>query len=235
MVEDKMKKISGLVLLILGVLFVVSFFISSIIVYILYKETSIPVIIGLFILLFAQGILFILVGRRVMKKAVIHNSIVCNEEVNQLFNADWYYDDVIDIYCNKFNKKFEELTDKDYDEIYEYTSLDASFILTWLIENDYYIIYDEDTKKHVDELKNRTITGYYFLSLELDYRFFSEDFNEEIIDFINYFFENSMFDQFLEEILKKEKYCIKFNWEDYDKFKIFMDEKFKEYNELDGE
>lgn len=180
-----------------------------------------------------------------------------NERKKIYFNKGFSYEDACKNYCNQNNKSKDNLTEEDKKIIWDYSWDDFTYFLAWIIENNYYQFCEyeygedarEDLMKYIHEIKTRKKTPVDFLETT-EGRLYVGEISEKIRNFILDYFDNSYIykdghyylkqenkigsylvdlEKFAKEELNSEIYGFKFIWEDYDKFKTYIDEAYKKY------
>lgn len=180
-----------------------------------------------------------------------------NERKKIYFNKGFSYEDACKNYCNQNNKSKDNLTEEDKKIIWDYSWDDFTYFLAWIIENNYYQFCEyeygedarEDLMKYIHEIKTRKKTPVDFLETT-EGRLYVGEISEKRRNFILDYFHNSCIykdghyylkqenkigsylvdlEKFAKEELNSEIYGFKFRWEDYDKFKIHIDEAYKKY------
>lgn len=144
------------------------------------------------------------------------------------FTADkskWHWDAACEVYCRKYNKNPDTLTDDDIMLIWEYARNHIAYFLTWLIENDFYQVEEEWEKENLKAVKERKRTGSDVLAVydEVLSRF---EISNKVIDFVDSYYDKKYmedYSNFVENTLGKEIYGISFSWDDYEKFKKIID------------
>ena len=153
------------------------------------------------------------------------------------------------LYCEKYGKSSYEINDDDENIIWDWVYDEISYILAWIIENDYYNPADTEDGL-VDLAKNirhrKSIPSDY---LNYESSFFEGNVKDEVVDFVNEYLENSEFikghyvakpgmiigayfaevETFAKERLNAPLLGFPFTWEDYDAFKGHIDEAFAKY------
>lgn len=147
--------------------------------------------------------------------------------------AEYYYEEACEVYCKQKNKEYDDLTLKDEDKIWEYARNFIAYLVQWLIENDLFCYNEEDeeTRELVKKCKERKIKPGKIVQEVCDERLIEDDLSPKIRDFlINYYVEDTDdYENFVNEEIKKELYGFGFEWEDYDKWKKYIDREYKKY------
>lgn len=152
-------------------------------------------------------------------------------------------------YCEKYGKSKDEITDEDENIIWDWVYDEISYLLAWIIENDYYN--PEDTEDGLVDLakdiRHRKAIPSDYLNYEAS--FFEGNVKDEALDFVNEYLSNSVYtsgqhfakagdiigayfaevEAFAQERLNAPLLGFPFTWEDYDAFKGHIDEAFAKY------
>lgn len=156
---------------------------------------------------------------------------VCRFDSDQ---AEYQWDTALEKYCEEFNRSPEELTDEDEKIVWEYAGNHLAFFLTWIIQNDFIGELHEELgdEDDIEAVKREELRGIDFLMNNCDNMMTREDFSDEILDFVDaYYEENYMSDysDFMEDKLDKPVLGTAFSWEDYNAFKPVLDNAYKSY------
>ena len=148
------------------------------------------------------------------------------------------YDFSRNLYCKLYDKHPKHLTEEDEEIIWQYTCDDFSYLLAWIIEKDFYQpCEDEDeeeaieSRKYAAKIKAREAipsdcirdNGGYFMEDEV---------KESARKFVKEYYKGAYLDEvrtFAKEKLGSQLYGFPFRWEDYDEFKVHIDEAFEKY------
>ena len=153
------------------------------------------------------------------------------------------------MYCEKYGKSADELNDEDENIIWDWTYDEISYILAWIIENDYYNPADTEDGlvDLVKDIRHRKAIPSDYLNYESS--FFEGNVKDEVLDFVNEYLSNSVYvnghnlakagdiigayfvevETFAKERLNAPILGFPFTWEDYDAFKGHIDEAFAKY------
>ena len=155
------------------------------------------------------------------------------------YKVEWLWENACEVYCKNHGKNPAELSDEENEEIYDLAGNDAALLVTWVILHDFFVAEDEDMEKSFEEVKNKELTGIDFLGGECDYKLSRSDFSEEIIGFIDDYFAydgahgcgdfEEDYKTFVTEDLKKELYAVRYDWEEYEAFKDYIDRAYQKY------
>ena len=153
------------------------------------------------------------------------------------------------LYCEKYGKSADELNDEDENIIWDWTYDEISYMLAWIIENDYYNPEDED-EGLVDlakDIRHRKAIPSDYMNYEAP--FYERNVKPEVRDFVDEYISNSVYvnghnlakagdiigayfvevEAFAKERLNAPILGFPFTWEDYDAFKGHIDEAFAKY------
>ena len=159
-----------------------------------------------------------------------------------LFKDDGYtYNIACDFYCKNTGKNPKKFTREDENAVWDYAYDDFSYLLMWIIENNFYQPskdFDEDTAADIKEViakikKREEVPSYYLTSN--DGCFMEDEVKKKAREFVIEYFKGSYMDDvkaFAKEHLKNaELYGFPFRFEDYDVFKVRIDEAYAKYKE----
>lgn len=146
----------------------------------------------------------------------------------------WSYDDAQSQYCMKNRIKRNEVTDEDKKIITEYARTHIGYLIQWLIEKNYLVVKDDNEKltKYLEDINSKKIKPTELLSLYYNDVLTEADISPKIVDFIlDYYPDDYLYDYelFVTEELKSELYNINFNFDDYDRFKKYINEEYQIY------
>lgn len=135
--------------------------------------------------------------------------------------VEWQYETANEIYCQEFHKSENELTEEDMSVIWENAANHTAFFLTWLIDNDFLNKLHEECADDIKSVKNRSMTGYEYLSKNCDMVLSREDLSRKIVKFADTFYYDYMgeYCEYMEEKLNRVVLGTRFLWEDYDVIK----------------
>ena len=108
--------------------------------------------------------------------------------------------------------------------------------LAWIINNDLIgEMHLEDSIEFINSVKNREKTGRDFLIEQCDGKFWDEDLNKEGLEFTKYYYDDDKsnlyindYDELLGEGLET-LYHVENSWDNYDKIKKRVDERYLEW------
>ena len=109
--------------------------------------------------------------------------------------------------------------------------------LAWIINNDLIgEMHIEDSMESIKAVKNRKMTGRDFLIEQCDAKFWDEDLNEEGLEFTKYYYSDEEgMKQYIddyEELLAKgleTTYHVEDSWDNYDRLRERIDERYLEW------
>ena len=158
------------------------------------------------------------------------------EEVKESFTkdkAEWQYHSCLEEYCKLNNKKENEITEKEQEFIWECSGLLISYFLTWLINNNYINAEEADISEDaINAVKERKIKTTEFFGRELDYTLTKEDISENIIGFVDDYYNNVFYKdypEYMEKVSGKNLFCCEFSWKDYDNIEKIIDNAYTKY------
>lgn len=147
--------------------------------------------------------------------------------------VDYWMDKAMEAYCEMNEKESSELTEKDYEEVQYYAGNHIGFFLAWIIKHDFIgeAHKDEKDKEAVEAVKNEKMSGIEFFIKYCDGKFWDIDVSNEILPFVQDYYENYMSDYIgwvLEELCDIPMEFIG-TWEDYHSFEHILDEAYQSY------
>ena len=150
------------------------------------------------------------------------------------------YSIACELYCKQFGKSEKSLTKEDKNVIWQYSYDDFAYLLMWIIENNLYQPtndFDEDdaqeAKAYVSRIKRREKLPTDYLE-SYDGYFMEDEVKKKARAFVIGYFKSSYEDEvrkFAKEKLNAELYGFPFRWEDYDAFKVHIDDAYAKYRE----
>lgn len=155
-------------------------------------------------------------------------------------NKGYTYDMARELYCSQTGKKEKDLTKEDVSVIWQYSYDDFAYLLMWIIENNLYQPskdFDEDEaqveKDYVSQIKRREVLPTDYLESYEGY-FMEDSVKKRARAFVIEYFKGPYQDEvrkFAKERLNAELYSFPFRWEDYDAFKVHIDDAYAKYRE----
>ena len=143
-----------------------------------------------------------------------------------------------ELYCRQTGKKESELSKEDESVIWQYSYDDFAYLLMWIIENNLYQPskdLDEDdaqeAKEYAAQIKRREKLPTDYLESYEGY-FMEDSIKKKARAFVIEYYKGPYEDEvrkFAKEKLNSELYGFPFRWEDYDAFKVYIDEAYSEY------
>ncbi len=145
--------------------------------------------------------------------------------------ADYHWESAAAEYCKIHGKKRGDLDDMDDAVIWEYAGNHIAFFMTWIIQNNFYNT-EMFEMEEIKLLQGEKISGMDFISDYCDYQLVSEFMNEEILGFVDYYYDNNYFNDyctFIEKEMRETVLGIRFSWDIYHQFVPVLDYTYKEY------
>ena len=159
-----------------------------------------------------------------------------NDTKNKKFDfvkAECQYDSALKAYCKEMKKKAKDLDDEDIDIVWEYASDYIGILLTWLISNNYFIDVSKNFSADINLVKRERMTGTEFLLKNLDGTLSRENISEDIIDFIDFYFDLYVKDFCGIMKVDYQKSCYTtFDWQEYDAITEIVNSRYEEYKAL---
>lgn len=145
--------------------------------------------------------------------------------------AKYQYDNVLELYLQRYNRSVDKLTKEDQNKIMNYATNHIVYFWLWLIENHNYLpTLPEDFLQQVQS--NQLDPNNYFLS-HYNGTLNREDIVETIHPFLDeYYHLHYMYEycDFIDRTLHKKVFFTLFNYEEYLKFKPIIDQHYKKFN-----
>ena len=153
-------------------------------------------------------------------------------------NKGYTYSAACELYCMQTGKKEKDLSKEDEAIIWQYSYDDFAYLLMWIIENNLYQPsndFDEDeaqeAKAYVSRIKRREKLPTDYLESYEGY-FMEDSVKKKARAFVMEYYKGLYEDEvreFAKENLNAELYGFPFRWEDYDAFKVHIDEAYEKY------
>lgn len=199
-----------------------------------------------FIILFVIGVLweclfiYLLLKIKKIKAQIaeeeLHPTLSAEEQYAEPLykNKGYTYDVACELYCRQHGKDASALTKEEQNVVWDYSFDDFTFLLAWIIEKNFYQPSEEEDlgeeelsqlKKQLAKIKRRTMLPSEFLSGSDGY-FMEDEIKEKARPFIKEYYSAAYQDElkaFAKDHLNAELYGFPFRWEDYDAFKIHID------------
>lgn len=174
------------------------------------------------------------------------------------FSADkakWRWDAAAKEYCRLYHKMQEELSGEDNGRIYEYAGSPIAYFLAWIIKRDFYSeeFLQEHGMQEIEAIKTETGSPAELLACGMDYVLRRENMSEQILPFVDYYYESSELkrmrngrprtermqtyeDDYYAVIRNPQKlfYCIDFSWDVYHKIEERLDRRYQ-YHLIESE
>ena len=154
-------------------------------------------------------------------------------------------------YCRQTGKSDAELTNDDEQMIWEYAYAQITYLFAWIAEHRFYRAAESDSPylaELVGKIKAREILPSSYIA-ENDGTLFEDNIKESAIGFVKEYMNNSEYvnghevakkgdiigayypevEAFAKEHLNAEMFGFPFRWEDYDAFKVHIDEAYSKY------
>lgn len=235
----KRAKVASIFLKIMG--FILTFVLLLALISIISTKDFeiIPIIIIFIFIIVALFIISNVLKNKPEKLIPALNNTNDNDGKNTLYyKAEWFYNDVYSKYCKKYN--VEEVTDEaEIKRVWEYTFNKLSAFLTWLIDRDFFALGYEEIEDEAKKLKAREITANEFFVVDCNMAFSKNEIKKGVIDFVNdYFYFGTHkygsyeedYNSFIKNTLHKDENEIVFNWDEYEQFKLVLDQAYDNYN-----
>ncbi len=150
---------------------------------------------------------------------------------------DYYFDKAFEVYCDLKSVSPDEITEEQLQEINLYAGNHIGFFLAWVIKHDFIGELHDDDSEAVQQVKDEKMTGTEFLIDYCDTKFWSEDVAEELVPFIQSYYEESYFQDYCEWVI--DELCdlpMEFigTWEDYHEFEHVIDRAYEAYCAANG-
>lgn len=205
---------------------------------------SLPAFIILLVIGLLWECLFIHFVRKIRKQKSDQSGADLQADAPKVF-AENLYDDhglnyigACEQYCRQHGKTEKDLTKEEKNIVWQYAYDDFTYLLMWIIENGFYQpseeLEEEDAKEAkalAAKIKRREETPAVFLS-DNDGVFLKDEIKKKARSFVIEYFNGSYMDglrAFAKEVLQAEIHGFPFRWEDYDAFKVYIDQAYAEY------
>ncbi|MNK08447.1 hypothetical protein D3C87_263850 [compost metagenome] len=113
--------------------------------------------------------------------------------------------------------------------------------LAWIINNDLIgVLHLEHSAELIEKVKKRQITGRDFFIKECDSKFWTEDLNEEGIEFANFYYSNEdNYGQYIDDYAEvfndyETLYYVEDNWSNYDLINPVITKKYKGWKNINS-
>ena len=200
---------------------------------------TIPIIIIFIFIIVAIFIISNVLKNKPEKLIPALNNTNDNDGKNTLYyKAEWFYNEVYSQYCIKHD--VEKVTNEsEVKRIWEYAFNKLSVFLTWLIDRDFFAFENEEIEEGARKLKAREITANEFFVVDCNMAFSKDEIKKSAIDFVNdYFYFGTHkygsyeedYNNFIKNTLHKDENEIVFNWDEYEQFKLVLDQAYDNYN-----
>ena len=200
---------------------------------------TIPIIIIVALIIVAIFIISNVLKNKPEKLIPALNNTNDNDGKNTLYyKAEWFYNEVYSQYCIKHD--VEKVTNEsEVKRIWEYAFNKLSVFLTWLIDREFFVFENEEIEEGARKLKAREITANEFFVVDCNMAFSKDEIKKRVINFVNdYFYFGTHkygsyeedYNNFIKNTLHKDENEIVFNWDEYEQFKLVLDQAYDNYN-----
>ena len=149
-----------------------------------------------------------------------------------LDKADWYFENALTNYLHSYSLQKEELTQKDYREIYRWATNHIGFFLTWLIQHDAKEMLSPDEEMVFQSVKNGQTLGVDYLLDWCDGKLGTMDITKDFQAFVNDYYEHQYMDDYSKFVVN-DLYDLPLeflgDWEDYHLFAPVIDQAYAHY------
>ena len=166
------------------------------------------------------------------------------------YKAKWTWDDAAKEYCEIHNTTLEELTEQENDIIYDYACGYIAYLLAWMIKHDFCSeeFWQEHSAVEIEKIKQEQASPVAFVSAEMDCVVGREDFTEDIVPFLDSYYEGAMLGELRDKRPRTERticydndyyavirnpehyfYCINFSWDIYHRLEERLDQRYRYY------
>ncbi len=153
------------------------------------------------------------------------------------------YSGACEQYCRQNGKPEKNLTEEEKNIVWQYAYDDFTYLLMWIIEHGFYQpgeeLDEEDAKEAralAAKIKRREVNPTVFLS-DNDGVFQEDEIKKKARAFVIGYFKGPYMDDlrtFAKEVLQSDIHGFSFRWEDYDAFKVHIDEAYAEFLNKNG-
>ena len=210
---------------------------------------SLPAFIILLVIVLLWVCLFIHFVRKIRKQKSDQSGADLQAAAPKVF-AENLYDDhglnyigACEQYCRQHGKTEKDLTKEEKNIVWQYAYDDFTYLLMWIIEHGFYQpgeeLDEEDAKEAralAAKIKRREVNPTVFLS-DNDGVFQEDEIKKKARAVVIGYFKGPYMDDlrtFAKEVLQSDIHGFPFRWEDYDAFKVHIDEAYEEYLNKNG-
>jgi len=148
--------------------------------------------------------------------------------------AKWQWNDAYTQYVQENSIGNRELTVDEEEDIWALAAGHIVYFFTWVIQHDLYNTEDDlYEQSDINKIKDETMDAFKLFESSNDLVLSSEDLNDELIDFMNDYYESSDYIKdyykFLEQVMHNDKTYVKFDYEIYQKFEPIIDKAYEKY------
>ncbi|WP_252217676.1 hypothetical protein [Clostridium sp. VAP41] len=147
---------------------------------------------------------------------------------------DRFYDKAMEAYCSTNKIKPEDLSDEQNKTIIDRACIHIGFYITWIIKHNLQgDMHNKYESEDLEKVRKQERTGVDFFLTCCDGNLWDEDFNERGLAFTEYYYASGQFiKDYIDFVLNElcDLPCeFAFKWEDYIKFEIILDRRYKEF------
>lgn len=142
--------------------------------------------------------------------------------------ADWHWDSAEKAFRERTGKQ-GELTEEQQDEIWSYAADHIGLFLRWIIDNGFETD-DEDIADRADceRVRGGKMSGADYLMRNCDGKFREEDLCEDIIPFVNDYYEQYMRD-YTDIVAEGKRYALLSGDKEYNKIRPIIDKAYEKF------
>lgn len=105
-------------------------------------------------------------------------------------NVNWHFDDAYNGYCKRFNCEDNKENSENINAGLVYAATHMGMYMAWIIKHNLEgSIHNKYSKEDLEKVRNEQMTGVEFLLKNCDGKLWSEDFNQEGLEFTRAYYE----------------------------------------------
>lgn len=141
--------------------------------------------------------------------------------------ADWHWDSAEQAFREHTGKQ-GELTEEQQDEIWRYAADHIGLFLRWIIDNGFETD-DEDIREDCERVRAGKLSGADYLMNNCDGKFAEEDICEDIIPFVNDYYNRYLRD-YTEVVAGGQCYTVLSGDKEYNKIRPIIDSAYENFH-----
>lgn len=172
----------------------------------------------------------------VKNREIEYEHIRSNKMENNFDNVNWHFDDAYDGYCKRFNCEENRENSKHIKAGVGYAATHMGMYIAWIIKHNLEgSIHSNYSKEDLAKVRNEQMTGVEFLLKNCDGKLWSEDFNQEGLEFTKGYYDYYLRD-YPDLVLSEFDteytiYEVEDNWDNYESIGIMLDTAYSDFKE----